>query len=109
MVNLTAVASVAAGQVYFLVRNAGPENAHEFVIVKTDLAPDKLPVESNKVPENKVTIVDEIEPFTPTSSGSIAVNLTAGSYALICNISEVESGQVESHYQLGMQVAFRVQ
>jgi hypothetical protein len=87
--------TVRPGQVYFLVDNQGPEDPHEFVIIKTDLAPTALPFENNLVPENRVDIIDEIEPFSPRSRASITVNLTAGNYALICNITELEAGQVE--------------
>lgn len=103
------VRSVKAGDVYFLADNRGPDDPHELVIVKTDLAPDKLPVEQGRVPESKVTVVDEIEAFAPKSQASKTVKLSAGSYVLLCNIAEVEDGTVESHYELGMRAAFRVE
>jgi uncharacterized cupredoxin-like copper-binding protein len=105
----TALATVEAGQIYFLVENAGPEDPHEFVVIRTDLAPGDLPVVEGKVPEEEVDLVDEIEPFTPGSSASITLDLEAGSYVLICNIAEVEDGELESHYQLGMRTAFTVE
>jgi uncharacterized cupredoxin-like copper-binding protein len=101
--------SVAAGQIYFLVDNQGPEDPHEFVVIRTDLAPGSLPFENNEVPEDKINLIGEIEPFTPRSKASAVFNLTAGNYVLICNITELEGGQVESHYREGMRVAFRVQ
>ncbi|HLF79263.1 MAG TPA: hypothetical protein VJB57_17415 [Dehalococcoidia bacterium] len=101
--------SVRAGQVYFLVDNQGPEDPHELVIIQSDLAPDKLPLEKDKVPENKVKIIGEIEPFAPKSKAGKTFNLPAGKYVLICNITEVEDGKVESHYKLGMRAAFTVQ
>jgi uncharacterized cupredoxin-like copper-binding protein len=100
--------SVAAGKVYFLVENAGPDDPHEFVIIRSDLGPLDLPFEDDRVPEDEVDIVDEIEPFAPDSSASIAVDLTAGKYLLICNITEVEDGEIESHYKKGMVAAFTV-
>jgi uncharacterized cupredoxin-like copper-binding protein len=100
--------SVAAGKIYFLAENKGPEDAHEFVIIRSDLGPLDLPFEDNKVPEDKVDIVDEIEPFAPDSSASITVDLTAGKYLLICNITEEEDGEIESHYKKGMVAAFTV-
>lgn len=102
------VTSVKAGEVYFLADNRGPSAAHELVIVKTDLAADKLPVEQGKVPEGKVTVVEEIEAFAPKSQASKTVKLAAGSYVLLCNIVETDGGKTESHYQLGMRAAFRV-
>jgi uncharacterized cupredoxin-like copper-binding protein len=101
-------ATVEAGKVYFLVENAGPEHPHEMVIVRTDLGPLDLPFQDNKVPEDEVDIVDEIEEFAPDSSASLTVELTAGKYLLICNISE-EDPEIGSHYKKGMVAAFTVQ
>jgi uncharacterized cupredoxin-like copper-binding protein len=105
----TSESSVAAGQIYFLVENAGPDDPHEFVVIRTDLAPDALPVVEGKVPEEEVDLVDEIEPFAPGSNASITLDLEQGSYVFICNIVEIEDGELESHYQLGMRVAFAVE
>ncbi|HRC63183.1 MAG TPA: hypothetical protein PLX85_08190 [Dehalococcoidia bacterium] len=104
-----AVASVKAGEIYFLADNRGPADAHELVIVKTDLAPDKLPVEKGKVSESKVKVVDEIEAFAAKSQASKSVKLSAGTYVLLCNIVETDDGQTESHYELGMRAALRVE
>jgi uncharacterized cupredoxin-like copper-binding protein len=105
----TSSPTVAAGEVYFLVENTGPEDPHEFVIIRTDLAPGDLPTVDGKVPEDEVDLVDEIEPFTPGSSASITVNLEPGNYVLICNIAEIAEGELESHYELGMRTAFTVE
>jgi uncharacterized cupredoxin-like copper-binding protein len=101
--------TVNAGQIYFLVENAGPDDAHEFVVIRTDDEPDALPVEDGRVPEDNVDIVDEIEPFTPGSSASITLDLEAGHYVFICNIAEIEDGELESHYEEGMRIAFTVE
>lgn len=104
-----APASLAAGKIYFLVENAGPEDAHEFVVIKTDLAPDALPTEGGQVPETEAfDIIDEIEPFEAGSTGSIVVDLAPGAYVLICNIAELHEGRIESHYEEGMRTAFTV-
>jgi len=79
------------------------------VIVKTNLAPDRLPVKDGRVPEDDVDLIDEIEAFSAKSQASKTVKLTAGTYVLLCNITEVEDGKLESHYQLGMRAAFRVE
>ncbi len=105
----TGSTSVPAGKVYFHVDNEGPEDAHEFVIIKSDLGPLDLPYEDDKVSEDGVNIVDEIEPFAPDSSASITVDLEPGKYVLICNISQVEDGEVESHYKKGMVATFTVE
>jgi uncharacterized cupredoxin-like copper-binding protein len=101
--------SAAAGEIYFLVENAGPKDPHEFVVIKTDLGPADLTTTDGKVPEEEVDLIDEIEPFAPASSASIVLNLEAGNYALICNIAEEEEGELESHYELGMSAAFTVE
>jgi uncharacterized cupredoxin-like copper-binding protein len=103
------VDSVEAGEIYFLVENAGPEDAHEFVVIRTDLAPGALPLVEGRVPEDDVDLLDEIEPFAPDSSASLTIDLEAGSYVFICNIAEIEDGELESHYELGMRVAFTVE
>ena len=36
--------TVRAGEVYFLANNIGPDDPHELVIIRTDLAPGALPV-----------------------------------------------------------------
>lgn len=101
--------SAPAGEIYFLVENAGPDDPHEFVVIRTDEAPDALPVEEGRVPDDEVDLVDEIEPFEPGSIASITLNLEPGSYVLICNIAEVEDGEIESHYEEGMRTAFTVE
>lgn len=102
-------ATVPAGTAYFLATNAGGE-AHEFVVIRTDLAPGALPQKNGKVPEDDVDMLGEIEPFSPGSKASIALELEPGNYVLICNRTEVEKdGEVESHYLKGMHTAFTVQ
>jgi hypothetical protein len=88
--------------VYFLADNRGPEDPHELVIVRSDLAPDQLPVVDGRVPEDQVDFIGEIEAFAPGTQAADTFNLTPGNYVLLCNIAEVEGGQLESHYQLGM-------
>ena len=101
-------AEIEAGAIYFLASNVGPVDPHELVIVRTDVAPGDLPVVEGKVPEDRVDIIGEIEPFTAGTVASGLFNLEPGSYVLICNIAEIEEGELESHYELGMRVAFTV-
>jgi uncharacterized cupredoxin-like copper-binding protein len=100
--------SAAAGDVTFHVTNDGPDDVHEFVIIRTDLAPDALPTgEDGSVEEEGegMEVVDEIEDIPVGESQDLTVPLDAGNYVLICNI--VESGEV--HYTLGMRTAFTVE
>jgi uncharacterized cupredoxin-like copper-binding protein len=99
---------VQPGSIEFIATNEGAE-PHEFVVIKTDLSPSSLPVVDGKVDEEKVEIVDEIEPFAAGSTEKKILELKAGSYVLICNIVERVPGQpVESHYELGMRTSFVV-
>ena len=96
------------GEVTFDIENDGP-SVHEFVVFKTDLAPDQLPTTE----DNGVTIVDEEgegieaidekEDIAVNASTSLTVTLAAGKYVLLCNRSE-DGG----HYEQGMHTAFTV-
>jgi uncharacterized cupredoxin-like copper-binding protein len=91
--------SVDAGEVTFVVSNEGSID-HEFLIIRSDEAPDALPVDSGQVPEDDIDVVDEIEPFSAGATEEITVDLPAGNYLLICNIA--------GHYEAGMRTAFTV-
>ena len=91
--------SVDAGTVSFDITNDGP-STHELAIVRTDLAPGALPVESGEVPESEIDIEDEQEDIAPSTSTTLSVDLPAGSYVLVCNLP--------GHYQQGMYAAFTV-
>jgi uncharacterized cupredoxin-like copper-binding protein len=102
-------ASAPAGSITFNATNMGPEDDHELVVIRTDLAPDALPTQANGAVEEEgegVEAIDEIEEFPPGETQSLTVDLAAGNYVLICNVY-TESEQ-ESHYQEGMRVAFTV-
>jgi uncharacterized cupredoxin-like copper-binding protein len=91
-----------AGDVTFDIQNDAGQ-IHEFVVFKTDLAPDALPLnEDGDVDEEGegVTLIDEVEDIAGGSSENLTVNLDAGSYVLICNLP--------GHYKLGMHTGFSV-
>ena len=99
--------AVAAGSVAFNASNVG-DAAHELVIIRTDLAPDALPVgEDGAVDESGegVAVIGRIGEFAAQSDASITVDLETGSYVLICNIVE---GDALSYYQEGMYRAFTI-
>ena len=101
--------SASAGEVTFTVTNTGPDDVHEFVVVKTDLAPDALPTEANGAVDEAgagIEPVDEIEDIAVGATESVTVNLEAGSYVLMCNI--YDQAEKESHYQQGMHTGFTV-
>jgi uncharacterized cupredoxin-like copper-binding protein len=94
-----ASATAPAGPITFAVTNAGAQ-VHEFVVVKTDLKADALPVADNKIDESTLTPVDEIEDIAAGATPSLSVDLAAGHYVLLCNI--------ETHYGQGMHADFDV-
>ena len=100
--------SAKSGEVTFNLTNDGP-SVHEFVVVKTDLAPDQLPTKDEGgvqiVDEEGAGIepVDEVEDIANGASADLKVTLQPGSYVLLCNRSE-DGG----HYSQGMHTAFTV-
>jgi uncharacterized cupredoxin-like copper-binding protein len=102
---------VPAGEVTFRATNEGPDDPHEMVLIRTDLAPGDLPTaDDGSVPEDEVDLVDEIEEIAVGDTDELTVELSAGSYVLICNIVEEEpDGTIESHYQEGMRSGFTVE
>lgn len=104
--------SAPAGDVTFIVENTGPDDPHELVIVQTDLAPDALPTNDDGSYDEAgegATLIDEIEEFEVGATEQITLDLTAGSYVLLCNLVEEEEGMTESHYAEGMRTAFTVE
>jgi uncharacterized cupredoxin-like copper-binding protein len=95
-----APATAAAGPVSFAVTNKGT-TIHEFVVVKTDMKADSLPVVDHKIDESALTPVDEIEDIEAGANPTLDVDLDAGHYVLLCNI--------ETHYEQGMYADFDVQ
>lgn len=91
--------SAPAGSVTFNVTNAGPI-IHEFVVLKTDTLAKDLPVKDAKVSEADFTKIGEVPETDPGKSGTFTATLTAGHYAIICNIV--------GHVTLGMVSDFTV-
>jgi len=103
-------ASVSAGEVTFSVTNEGPDDVHEFVVIRTDLGPTELPTDENGAVDEAgggMEVVDEIEDMEVGASEDLTVDLDAGNYVLICNIWDED--EQESHYQEGMRAAFTVE
>jgi len=95
-----------SGEIIFHVHNDATDLTHEFVIFKTDLPEDQLPVNSEGAVDEEgagVTHIDEIE-LDPGAAGDLTVNLQPGNYVMICNINDNN----EMHYAHGMYAAFTV-
>lgn len=102
-------AEVPAGSVTFATTNVGPDDVHEFVVIKTDLAPGDLPVDATGTVDEAgggMTVIGEIEDIAVGASMSVTLDLAAGKYVLICNI--YDETETEAHYHEGMRTAFTV-
>jgi uncharacterized cupredoxin-like copper-binding protein len=93
---LPSTKSAKVGTVAFAIKNAGAL-AHEFVVVKTNLPPGKLPVKSDRV---TLKPLRKVGPFQPGKGGTLTVPLKAGRYVLFCNVA--------GHYKAGQYVGFTV-
>lgn len=101
--------SVAAGAVTFQVRNTGPEDVHEFVVLMTDLDPAALPTDARgAVTETGggIEVIGEIEDVAVGDAQDLTVTLEAGKYVLLCNI--YDETEKEAHYTMGMRTPFNV-
>jgi uncharacterized cupredoxin-like copper-binding protein len=101
--------SAPAGAMTFQVKNTGPEDIHEFVVLKTDLDPGALPVDANGAVTEEgagIEVVDEIEDIPVGQTQSLNVTLQAGKYVLLCNI--YDETEKEAHYKMGMRTPFEV-
>jgi len=102
--------SVAAGDVTFAITNTGPEDEHEFVVMKTDLDAGALPTDDSGVVDEAgegMEVIDEVEDLPVGESQDLAVELDAGHYVLLCNI--YDDTEQEAHYTLGMRINFTVE
>ena len=103
--------SVPAGNITFNATNIGPMDPHELVIVRTDLPASDLPTREDGAFDEDADgaeVIGEIEEFAVgvTESGTWA--LEPGHYVLLCNLVEMEDGETEAHYQMGMWIDFEV-
>ena len=69
-------------------------------MLRTDLAPEELPVDSGSIDENNIDLVDEAEDIAPGTLTHLTVDLTPGRYVLVCNIA--------GHYSAGMRLGLTV-
>ena len=94
---------VPAGTVSFLIRNQGP-TTHELIVVRTDRAPDKLPLQRDGLTVDEeapgIELLDEAEGLDIDDRQTLVLDLAAGHYVLYCNL--------EGHYLGGMYAALTV-
>jgi uncharacterized cupredoxin-like copper-binding protein len=97
--------SVNAGEVVFHVTNDATDLVHEFVIFKTDLPEDQLPLNAENIVDEAgagITFINEVEDVEQGTSKDLTVTLEPGRYVLICNTAE------NNHYTRGMYIVFTV-
>lgn len=92
--------SVAAGPVDFEVSNDGAGLPHNLRVIRTDLAPDALPVSGGQVDESQVNVVASSQDLAQGATEIVSATLQGGNYVLICNLP--------NHYAAGQYTAFTV-
>jgi uncharacterized cupredoxin-like copper-binding protein len=96
-------AVVPAGTVRLRILNQGP-TSHELIVVRTDRAPDKLPLQSDGLTANEdapgIDLLEEAEGLDIDDRRTMVLDLAAGNYVLYCNL--------EGHYLGGMNAALTV-
>ena len=93
---------VKPGKVLFKVKNISTDEDHELLLIKTDLAPEALPMDKDgvRVEEDKLKDLKELGDVHPGKSRNTTLTLKAGKYLLFCN----EAG----HFKAGMYATFTV-
>ena len=94
------VASVKAGTIKLAIQNSGTM-LHEFELIKTDLAPDKLPIDAGSAKAKEDGLVKQVQNIAVGKVAVATADLAAGHYVLICN--------QPGHYQLGMRTELKVE
>ena len=84
----------------FDASNQGAE-VHEFEIVKTDTPAGDFEVTDDVADFGDGEIVDEVEDIAPGLGADLTVNLSAGTYAVVCNLP--------GHYGQGMHADLTVE
>ena len=94
---------VPAGTVSFRILNRGP-TSHQLLVVRTDLAPDKLPLQRDGLTVNEdapgIDFLDEVQGLDIDDRRTLVLRLPPGHYVLYCNL--------EGHYLGGMHGALTV-
>lgn len=90
-----------SGDLSFAIDNQG-KLQHQFVVIKTDLAADQLPLtaDGSKVDEASLAVLQRNDDVQPGADATLKLTLPPGNYVIICN--------VPGHYGLGMHVPLMV-
>ena len=93
-------ATIKAGTIKFGIRNVGTM-AHQFDLIKTDLAADKLPIDTATAKAKEDGMVKQVLNIQAGKVATASADLQPGHYVIICNVA--------GHYQLGMKADLTVQ
>jgi uncharacterized cupredoxin-like copper-binding protein len=94
-----AEAEADAGPVTFDLTNDGPSE-HSFLLVRTDLAEDELPLTDHVVDIEQLEVVGQVDRIEADAERAITAELAAGDYVMFCNLT--------GHYESDMHAAFAV-
>ena len=97
---LTNAATVRPGETKIGVRNRGSQ-PHDLVVLRTDIAPDKLPYDAGRAKADEPGLVARTKELRAGGTAAVTATLEPGQYVLICNVA--------GHYGLGMRTALKVE
>jgi uncharacterized cupredoxin-like copper-binding protein len=94
--------SVPAGEVTLRVANHALTAEHELILVRLTEETDPIPMlkKKQKVDEDKLWTLGEVEELKPSESGELTAKLKPGVYLVFCNL--------QGHFQAGMWAHFKV-
>ena len=89
-----------AGEMKFILMNEG-SIAHQFVLVKTEIPAEDLPLAENGFADTQaegIELIYKEEAFPPAERRELELTLDPGHYVMLCNLP--------GHYARGMRVNF---
>ena len=93
--------TLPAGPITFHITNTSAAELHEFVVIRTDLNADQLPLDADgNVAEDQLSSPGEKGDIAAGQGGDLILTLPAGRYMFICN--------QPGHYKAGMHTVFTV-
>ena len=94
--------SAPAGTVTFNVVNDGNQRGvmHELAVIRTDIAPDALPVSGPVVDESGLDVLGRTGRLDHGETDQLTLEMTPGAYILLCNF--------RPHYSRGQVAGFTV-
>jgi uncharacterized cupredoxin-like copper-binding protein len=97
----TAQPTLPAGDVVIRVHNDAPIT-HEFIVVRTDLPAEGLPIGRDGLSVNEEWLISmgELDEVPEAQTGELSLDLTPGRYVFFCNL--------EGHYLGGMHAVLEV-